>query len=49
MEFRKCIKEVGGPMAEKALMYDTSFVERRFLDKLMFCEGEWIKNELMRS
>jgi putative zinc finger/helix-turn-helix YgiT family protein len=42
-EFRSYLKQVGGPMGDSTIAPD-SFIERRFLDKLMFWEGKWLKN-----
>ncbi|MEX2172077.1 MAG: hypothetical protein WD851_22345, partial [Pirellulales bacterium] len=41
-EFRKYLTKTGGPMADSTFMRDTSFIERRVFDKLIFCEGEWL-------
>jgi hypothetical protein len=42
-DFRGFLDHVGGPMAGCSVM-ESSFIERRFLDKLMFWEGHWLKD-----
>jgi hypothetical protein len=42
-EFCAFLRRVGGPMADAGILA-SSFVERRFLDKLMFWEGRWVKD-----
>lgn len=41
--FRSYVRRVGGPMADNKLLRDSSFIERRFLDKLMFWEGKYVE------
>src|SRR5262249_4441144 len=41
-EFRSYLQKVGGPMSESKY---SLFVERRFLDKLMWWEGNWLKEQ----
>jgi hypothetical protein len=41
-DFRDFIERVGGPMADPGII-ESSFMERRFLDKLMFWEGRWVR------
>jgi hypothetical protein len=48
--FQGFLQEVGGPMSDSMIMCDSSFVERRLLDKLMFWEGQWLaKNTPQRE
>ena len=42
-EFRAFLRRVGGLMADPETQA-SSFVERHFLDKLMMCEGRWVKD-----
>ena len=42
-EFRTEVQRVGGPMADSKVVRESSFIERRFLDKLMFWEGKYVK------
>jgi hypothetical protein len=42
-EFEKYIQTVGGPMADNEYVRKSSFLERRLLDKLMFCEGKFLE------
>lgn len=42
-EFRSEVQRVGGPMVDNNIVGSTSFIERRFLDKLMFWEGKFLK------
>jgi hypothetical protein len=44
-EFRKFINRENGPMAASDII-NSSFIERRFLDKLMLQEGKWVKKNL---
>jgi hypothetical protein len=41
-KFRAFLQDVGGPMGSEPIV-SSSFVERRYLDKLMWFEGIWIK------
>jgi hypothetical protein len=45
-EFQAFLKGVGGPMTGTRIIRNSSFIERRFLDKLMFWEGKWLKERL---
>jgi len=40
-EFRDFLQFVGGPMGTEPIL-SSSFVERRYLDKVMWCEGIWL-------
>jgi hypothetical protein len=42
-EFRSFLRQAGGPMADQAIIA-SSFIERRLLDKLMWCEGRWVQD-----
>lgn len=41
-KFRVFLRDVGGPMGS-APVVSSSFVERRYFDKLLWCEGMWIE------
>jgi hypothetical protein len=45
--FRKCLKKTNGPMSSRGV-FESSFPDRRLLDKLMFVEGLWLEDELKR-
>jgi transcriptional regulator with XRE-family HTH domain len=40
-QFRDYLQQVGGPMADSKIL-GSSFIERYFLDKLMWWEGPWV-------
>jgi hypothetical protein len=48
-EFRAYLNRIGGPIGDGTIMHGSSFVERRFLDKLMFWEGSWLKTAMKKK
>ena len=48
-EFENYLQRVGGPMADTKAVRESSFIERRFLDKLMFWEGDYLEKQTATS
>ncbi|HUG93016.1 MAG TPA: hypothetical protein VML55_19405, partial [Planctomycetaceae bacterium] len=42
-KFRAYLQKVGGPMAADSVIHESSYIERRLLDKLLFWEGKWLE------